>query len=206
MHLLLTTINTQLNDIVVVGYGTQKRSDITGSVASVPKERLTQLPNTNAFQAIEGSVAGVNITQSSSAPGGTVNALIRGVNSISASTGPFIVVDGIPFSTTGGTINDINPSDIASIEILKDASAVAIYGTRGANGVILITTKHGKTGKATITYDGYGGVESFAHKVEPMSPEAYLQKYADWKNRQVLLILILCQMLLKGKILQQGNQ
>lgn len=183
MRIIIPATNLQLADVVVVGYGTQKRADITGSIASVPKERLSQLPNTNAFQAIEGSVAGVNITQTSSAPGGAVNALIRGVNSISASTGPFIVLDGIPFSTTGGTINDINPSDIASIEILKDASAVAIYGTRGANGVILITTKRGKTGKATITYDGYGGTEGYAHKVEPLGPAAYVQKYADWKEQ-----------------------
>ncbi len=172
---------SSLDQVVVVGYGTQKRSDITGSVASVPKNRLSQLPNTNAFQAIEGAVSGVNITQTSSMPGSTPNALIRGVNSISASTSPFIVLDGIPFSLAGGNINDINPSDIASIEILKDASAVAIYGTRGANGVILITTKKGKRGKASISYDGYGGAEGFAHKVEPMGPAAYVQKYADWK-------------------------
>ncbi|HVU83924.1 MAG TPA: SusC/RagA family TonB-linked outer membrane protein, partial [Puia sp.] len=183
MRIILPATDRQLADVVVVGYGTQKRSDITGSVASVPTARLSQLPNTNAFQAMEGSVAGVNITQTSSVPGGTVTALVRGVNSISANTDPFIVLDGIPFSTTGGTINDINPSDIASIEILKDASAVAIYGTRGANGVILITTKKGKTGKASISYDGYGGSEGYAHIVEPMGPAAYVQKYADWKEQ-----------------------
>jgi len=181
LRILLAPSNARLADVVVVGYGTQKRSDITGSVVSVPKERLRELPNTNALQALQGSVAGVNITQTSSAPGGTTTALVRGVNSISASTDPFIVLDGIPFSTTGGTINDISPSDIASIEVLKDASAVAIYGTRGANGVILITTKHGQSGKAVVTYDGYGGPEGFAHKVVPMGPQAYLQKYADWK-------------------------
>ena len=173
--------DANLNEIVVVGYGTQKKSDITGSVASVPKERLSQLPVTNALQAVQGAVSGVNITQSSSVPGSGVSAVVRGVNSISASTGPFLVVDGIPFSTTGGSINDINPADIASIEILKDASAVAIYGTRGANGVILVTTKRGKTGKAAITYNVYGGMENFSHKVQPMGPEQYVQKYADWK-------------------------
>ena len=181
MRILLASLTTRLADVVVVGYGTQKRSDITGSVVSLSKSRLSELPNTNALQALQGSVAGVNITQTSSAPGGTTTALVRGVNSISASTDPFIVVDGIPFSTTGGTINDISPADIASIEVLKDASAVAIYGTRGANGVILITTKHGQTGKAVVTYDVYGGPESFAHKVLPMGPQQYLQKYADWK-------------------------
>src|SRR5690606_9996503 len=115
---------------------------------------------------IEGSVAGVNITQTSSAPGSSADALVRGVNSISANTGPFVVLDGMPYSTTGGTINDINPNDIASIEILKDASAVAIYGTRGANGVILITTKRGLSGKPVIRYNAYGGLESMAHVLE----------------------------------------
>lgn len=170
-----------LEEVVVVGYGTQKKSDVTGSVTSVPKERLSELPVTNVLQSVQGAVAGVNITQGSSVPGSGTSALVRGVNSISASTGPFIVVDGMPFSTTGGSINDINPNDIESIEILKDASAVAIYGTRGANGVILITTKKGKSGKPTIRVNTYGGAEGFAHKVEAMNPEEYLQKYADWK-------------------------
>ena len=168
-----------LNEVVVVGYGTKKRSDITGSVTSVEKTRLSQLPVTNALQAIQGAVAGVNITQSNSAPGSGTSALVRGVNSISASTNPLIVVDGIPF--VGGSINDINSADIASIDILKDASSVAIYGTRGANGVILITTKRGKTGKAQISYSAYGGAESFAHLVKPMNGAEYVQKYADWK-------------------------
>lgn len=180
IQIKLTIANKDLADVVVVGYGTKKRSDITGSVTSVAKERLSQLPVTNVLQAIQGAVSGVTITQSSSVPGASPNALVRGVSSISASTGPFLVVDGIPFSS-GGSINDINPNDIASIEILKDASAVAIYGTRGANGVILVTTKRGKSGKAAITYNVYTGLEGYSHKVQPMSPEQYLQKYADWK-------------------------
>lgn len=167
-----------LDQVVVVGYGTRKRSDVTGSVASVPKERLSQLPVTNALQAVQGAVAGVNITQSSSVPGAAPAAVVRGESSISASTGPFIVVDGVPFN---GSINDISPSDIASIDILKDASSTAIYGTRGANGVILITTKRGRSGKATITYNGYGGVEDFAHILKPMNAAQYVQKYADFK-------------------------
>lgn len=141
-----------LDEVVVVGYGTQKRSDITGSVASVPKNRLSQLPVTNVMQAVQGSVAGVNVSQSSSIPGSEPSTIVRGQNSINASSGPFVVVDGIPLSKTGGSLNDINPNDIESMEILKDASAVAIYGTNGANGVILITTKRGKTGKPSIRY------------------------------------------------------
>jgi TonB-linked SusC/RagA family outer membrane protein len=178
MQVKLEVLNQTLTDVVVVGYGTKKRSDITGSVSSVSKERLSQLPVTNALQAIQGSVAGVNITTGSSVPGASSKALVRGSNSISAATDPFVVVDGVPFY---GSFNDINPSDIASIDILKDVSSVAIYGTRGANGVILITTKRGKTGKAAISYNVYAGIEDYANTVKPMSPEQYVQKYADYR-------------------------
>jgi TonB-linked SusC/RagA family outer membrane protein len=167
-----------LSEVVVVGYGTQKRSDITGSVASVPKDRLSNLPVANLTQAIQGTTAGLQITQGSSAPGSAGTMQIRGVNSINAVTNPFIVLDGVPFF---GGINDINPNDIASIEVLKDASAVAIYGTRGSNGVILITTKRGATeAKPTISYSGYIGAEDIPNKLELMGPEAYVQKYADF--------------------------
>jgi TonB-linked SusC/RagA family outer membrane protein len=169
-----------LNQVIVVGYGTQKKADVTGSVVSVPKARLSELPVTNVYQAMQGAVAGLNITQASSVPGSGATVTVRGLNSINANRTPFIVVDGIPFSTTGGSINDINTNDIASIEILKDASAVAIYGTRGANGVILITTKRGASGKPVIRYNGYMGLDNVAHVLEPNSPEGYVQKYADW--------------------------
>src|SRR5690606_32133651 len=119
----------------------------------------------------------------SSVPGSTGQIQIRGVNSINANTSPFIVVDGSPFF---GTTNDINPGDIESIEILKDASAVAIYGTRGSNGVILITTKRGLSGKPRISYNGYAGLESLAHRLEPRGPEAYVQKYADYMRARGL--------------------
>jgi TonB-linked SusC/RagA family outer membrane protein len=181
MEIKLAVANQTLTDVVVVGYGTKKRSDVTGSVTSVSKERLSQLPVTNALQAIQGSVSGVTITQSSSVPGASSSALVRGAGSLAATTEPFIVVDGVPF--VGGSLNDISPSDIASIDILKDVSSTAIYGTRGANGVILITTKKGRTGKAAITYNVYAGTESFAHTVEPMSAQQYAQKYADWKTQ-----------------------
>lgn len=169
----LSASSTTLNQLVVVGYGSQKRTDITGSVSSVPKSRLSKLPVTNALQAMEGSVAGVNISSQSAAPGGTPSIYIRGLNSITASTAPLIVVNGLPFS---GSWNDINPNDIASIEILKDASATAIYGTRGSNGVILITTKKGKSGKPVISYDGYAGVEFMTHILKPMTGPEYVQK------------------------------
>lgn len=169
-----------IDEVVVVGYGAKKRSDITGAVNSVPKQRLSQLPVTNLLHAVEGAVAGVSITQTSSVPGSSAAVLVRGQNSITSGTGPYIVVDGIPFSKTGGVTNDINPNDIAAIEILKDASATAIYGVNGANGVILITTKRGTTGKPVIRYNGYTGLDNIAHMMQPLSPEGYVKKYADW--------------------------
>jgi TonB-linked SusC/RagA family outer membrane protein len=183
VNVKLTPTNNTLNEVVVVGYGTQKKSDVTGSVTSLSKERLSQLPVTNVLQSVQGAVAGVTVTQSSSAPGSGTSAQIRGASSISASTGPFIVLDGMPFSTTGGSLNDINPNDIESLEILKDASAVAIYGTRGANGVILITTKKGKSGKPVIKFNTYTGIEQFSNRINPMGPAEYVQKYADWKTQ-----------------------
>jgi TonB-linked SusC/RagA family outer membrane protein len=180
VRLLIDNSGTNLDEVVVVGYGTQKRSDITGSVASVPKSRLSQLPVTNVMQAVQGAVAGVNVSQSSSVPGAAPTTVVRGQNSINANTGPYVVVDGIPLSKTGGSLNDINPNDIESMEILKDASAVAIYGTNGSQGVLLITTKRGTTGKPMIRYNAYGGIESFSHMLKPMDGPEYVQRYADW--------------------------
>jgi len=172
-----------LNDVVVIGYGTQKRSDVTGSIVSVPKARLSQLPVTNVLQSIEGAVAGVNITTTSSVPGKEPSALIRGQNSITAAAGPYVVVDGVPLSKTGGSLNDLNPNDIASVEVLKDASATAIYGTNGSNGVILITTKRGTSGKPVIRYGGYYGVENLTNILEPRNGAEYVQKYADYMKQ-----------------------
>ncbi|MEI9806871.1 MAG: SusC/RagA family TonB-linked outer membrane protein [Bacteroidota bacterium] len=180
MQIRIIATNRQLGEVVVIGYGSKKRSDITGAVASVPKSRLSQLPVTNVLQAIEGAVAGLTVTQTSSVPGSSATVLVRGQNSITAGTGPYIVVDGIPFSKTGSVTNDINTNDIASIEILKDASATAIYGVNGANGVILITTKRGTTGKPVIRYNAYVGFDDIAHMLDPLSPADYVKKYADW--------------------------
>ncbi|MCX2678486.1 TonB-dependent receptor [Galbibacter sp. EGI 63066] len=173
----------QLDEVVVIGYGTQKRSDITGSVASVPKDRLENLPVTNVTQALQGTTAGLNITTESSIPGSVAGIQVRGLNSITAGNSAFIVVDGTPFY---GSLNDINSRDIESIEILKDASATAIYGNRGSNGVILITTKRGKTGKPTINYSVYSGLEDFSHVLEPMGPEDYIEKYAHYVEQRGL--------------------
>ncbi len=156
-----------LDEVVVVGYGTQKKSDVTGSVASVSRERLEQLPNTNIAQALQGAIPGLQInTNSGGAEGNDNTILIRGRNSISASTSPLIIWDGIPY--TGG-ISEINPNDIESIEVLKDASAAAIYGARASNGVILVRLKLVKRGKLNITYDGFYGVQNIANKPNLMT-------------------------------------
>ena len=166
---------SQLQEIIVVGYGTQKKSDITGSVASVPESRLTQLPNTNIAQAIQGAIPGVSVTTNNAGAEQNDNAIvIRGRNSITASNGPLLILDGIPYT---GSISDINPVDVASIEVLKDASSSAIYGSRGANGVILITTKKGKEGKVSIAYDGFYGIQTIANKPDLLTgPEFYAFK------------------------------
>ncbi|MEN5433098.1 SusC/RagA family TonB-linked outer membrane protein [Sphingobacterium faecium] len=171
-----------LDELVVVGYGIQKRSDVTGSVASVPKDRLSKIPVTNVMQAIQGAVSNVSVSQASSIPGDAPNVQVRGKNSINASSEPYIVVDGIPLSRTDGSINDINPNDIESVEILKDPSAVAIYGVNGSNGVILITTKRGTSGTPRIRYSGYGGVENVAHILKPVSGEELLKRYAEYSR------------------------
>lgn len=151
---LVPSVET-LNQVVVVGYGTQRRESVTGSVASISGDKLKEVPAPNVTQALQGRVAGVDISQTNTKPGATMQILIRGQRSLTASNDPLIVLDGIPFP---GSLADINPNDIKSVDILKDASATAIYGSRGANGVILITTNRGQTGgKAKISYNAYYG-------------------------------------------------
>ena len=144
-----------LDEIIVVGYGVQRKSDITGTVASMPRERLDMVPNMNVAQAIQGAVPGIMIRASGGGaePGQTI--MVRGRNSIKASNYPLIIIDGIPY---GGSLNDIHPNDVESIEILKDASAAAIYGSRGSNGVILISTKEGAAGDPKVSYEGKFGI------------------------------------------------
>lgn len=184
INVTLIASTDKLDEVVVVGYGTQKRIDVTGSVTSVPKSRLSEIPVTNVLQSIEGSVPGLNITTTSSVPGSVPAALVRGQNSITAQSGPYIVVDGIPLiKTVGASLNDINSNDIASIEVLKDASATAIYGVNGSNGVILITTKRGVNGKPVIRYNAYAGLENLAHVLKPRDGASYIQKYADYMSQ-----------------------
>ena len=163
--------NAMLDEVVVVGYGVQKKSDVTGAMARVGSEELNTRPVNNAFEALQGKAAGVDIT-SSERPGTIGSVRIRGNRSISASSSPLYVVDGVPLSAGG--IETINPRDIESIDILKDASSTAIYGSRGANGVVLVTTKRGKAGKLTLNYSGSVTSETLKDKSPAMSASDYI--------------------------------
>ena len=167
-----------VNEVVVIGYGTQRREAVTGSVANIGGEKLNQIAATNAAQALQGRVAGVLMTQTSSKPGAEMQIRIRGQRSLSASNDPLIVLDGIPFM---GQLSDINPTDIKSMDILKDASATAIYGSRGANGVIIITTVKGAQGApAKVSYNGYVSFKEVFHKYPMMDGPTFakFRKYA----------------------------
>ncbi|MEJ1239211.1 TonB-dependent receptor [Chryseolinea sp. T2] len=169
-----------LNEVVVVGYGTQRKIETTTAIASVKSADLVQTPVVNVAQGLQARVAGVQITQNSAAPGGNVSVRIRGTNSINGTSEPLYVVDGIQISNSGG-INDvsplstINPNDIESVDVLKDASATAIYGARGANGVVLITTKRGKSGVTRVSYEGYYGVQQVRKMLDVMNASEFAQ-------------------------------
>jgi TonB-dependent starch-binding outer membrane protein SusC len=159
------------NEMVVVGYGTQKRSDLTGSIATLSAKAYKDQPVVNVSSALQGRVAGVSVINNSGAPGGAVKIRIRGANSVNASNDPLYVVDGVALSSIG--LADINVNDIESMEVLKDASATAVYGSRGANGVILITTRSGKSGKAKIDYNGFASFNRPMKEYKLMNAETY---------------------------------
>jgi TonB-linked SusC/RagA family outer membrane protein len=175
-----------LNEVVVVGYGQVRKSDLTGAVATVPVEEIRKVAVTSLDQALQGRAAGVQITQNSGAPGGSTSIRIRGGNSIQGDNEPLYVIDGIPFKNDGASsgssfnvLSTLNPSDIESISVLKDASSTAIYGSRGANGVVIITTKRGKAGKSTITFDTYYGIQSVRRKYPVLNGREYAQFVND---------------------------
>lgn len=155
---------SQLDEVVVVGYGTQKKSDLTGSVASVSSKEIKSAPLISLSQALQGRAPGVQVRQSSNAPGGGVSIRIRGGGSLQAGNEPLYVIDGYPLYNEAGP--NLNPNDIESIDILKDASATAIYGSRGANGVVIITTKRGKEGRMNIDFEGSFGVQKVRKKLD----------------------------------------
>lgn len=174
-----------LNEVVVVGYGKMKRTDLTGSIASVNSEAISRSVVTSVDQVLQGRAAGVQIQQNSGEPGASSSVRIRGINSISGGNEPIYVIDGVVIEGQSGSsstnpLSSINPADIMTIDILKDASATAIYGSRAANGVIQITTKRGKSGDSRVTYNGYVGWQEMPQKLELLN----LQQYATLKNEQ----------------------
>ncbi|SMC86007.1 SusC/RagA family TonB-linked outer membrane protein [Pedobacter nyackensis] len=173
---------SQLNNVVVIGYGTAKKGDLTGSVASVNVADLQKAPVRSFDEALAGRVAGVQVVSSEGGPGGSVDIVIRGGNSITQNNSPLYVVDGFPMEDVNNVglnasnpISSIDPSDIESIDVLKDASATAIYGARGANGVIVVTTKRGKIGLPTISYNTYFGLQHNNKRMELLSPYEYVK-------------------------------
>lgn len=174
-----------LSEIVVIGYGTQKRSDVTGAIASVSADKLAARPTVNALDAMVGQVPGLTISSNSGRPGGDVRINIRGFNSINASNSPLFVIDGV----VGADINFINPNDIESVDVLKDASATAIYGARGSNGVIIVNTRKAKAGDVVVNYTGTVGLDVLARKVDVLDSDQYMTNlragYAFVPGRQV---------------------
>ena len=180
-----------LDEIVVVGYGTMKRSDLTGSVVSVSSKAIEESVPTTIDQVLQGRAAGVQLQQNSGAPGSSSSIRIRGISSITGSNEPIFVIDGVIIDNTTGSgsqnaLASINPSDIVSLDVLKDASATAIYGSRAANGVIIITTKRGKNGATSITYDSYIGYQEVPKQLDLLN----LQEYAIHKNTRADLGIV----------------
>ena len=179
--------NALLDEVVVVGYGTMKRSDITGSTVSVTGDDLRKTISTSVDQALQGKAAGVAVTTNSGAPGGGISVSIRGTNSLNGNE-PLYIIDGIAISgqTDGNSsaLSSINPGDIVSMEILKDASATAIYGSRASNGVVIIKTKQGEAGKTRLSYDGYLGIQTIPRYLDMMN----LQEFARFYNARVKLL------------------
>jgi TonB-dependent starch-binding outer membrane protein SusC len=180
-----------LEEVVVIGYGTIKKRDVSTAISSVSSEKLKDKPVSNFAQAISGNLAGVSVTNSNAAPGGGSQIHIRGIGSINAATSPLFVVDGFPlkdaFDKYENPLNSINPADIESIEVLKDASSSAIYGTQASNGVIIITTKKGKSGKPTISISASSGMQNRINKVDVLNREDYLQYFEDARRMAYLV-------------------
>ncbi len=169
IDVVLVEATTELDDVVVIGYGVQKKSDLTGAVSSVSKEKLVEMPANSLDQVLQGRAAGVTVIPNTGMPGGAVSIQIRGISSING-TEPLVIVDGVR-----GSLSYLNPGDIESVEILKDASSAAIYGATGGNGVILVTTKKGKTGKLTTNFNSYVGVQKAWKAMDIMDAQEYAE-------------------------------
>lgn len=188
----LVTDNKQLNEVVVTGFGTsQSRSELTGSVASVKSAQIENLPIASVDQALQGRAAGVQVTQNSGTPGSGIAVRVRGISSINGSNEPLYVVDGLPLTATGSFSNigvgnqgtnalaDINPDDIASIEVLKDAAAASLYGSRGTNGVVLITTKRGRAGKTDVNLNYYQGFQNIIKRPSSLTGQQQTELFLE---------------------------
>jgi len=181
-----------LDEVVVVGYGTQKKADVTGAIATLDASKLEERPILRVDQALVGTLAGVSVQQNTGLPGRGFNVQVRGNGSITANNQPLYVIDGFPLEgtspngngnyATGSPLDNINPNDIQSIEVLKDAAAAAIYGSRAANGVVLVTTKRGKTGKPQINFNTYFGVSQMAKKLDLLTPEEWVERATEIIN------------------------
>lgn len=176
---VMEDLSSELDEVVVIGYGTVKRKDLTGSVSSVKGEAIQAVPVANVTEAITGKMAGVQITTTEGSPDAEMKIRVRGGGSITGDNSPLFIVDGFPVQS----ISDIAPSDIESIDVLKDASSTAIYGSRGANGVVLITTKSGKEGKVNISYNAYYSLKKIAKTLDVLSPK----DYATWQYELAML-------------------
>jgi len=168
----LSDSNEQIEEVVVIGYGEQSARDVTGAITSVDVAAIEQMPTTDVNEALQGRMAGVVISSNDGQPGEEMNLVIRGANSVTQDNSPLYVVDGFP--TEDFSMMDLNPNDIKSISILKDASAGAIYGSRGANGVVIIETKSGR-GKVTVNYSGSLAIKQVANKMDVMDPYEYVR-------------------------------
>ena len=190
-NVILKPSVTELDEVVVVGYGQMKRSDLTGSVVSVNDQAIKKSVPTSIDQVLQGRAAGVQIQANSGTPGASTSIQIRGINSLNATNQPIFVIDGVVVDSAtddenSNPLSSINPSDIVSMDVLKDASATAIYGSRASNGVIMITTKRGQAGEASITYDGYAGWQEMPKQLDMLK----LQEYAQHQNARAALGLV----------------
>ncbi|MDN3669485.1 TonB-dependent receptor [Echinicola jeungdonensis] len=185
INVVLSEDMSSLGEVVVVGYGTQKKANITGSIAQIEPENLTERPIQRVDQALVGQMAGVRVKQTSGVPGRGFDVQVRGVGSITANNQPLYVIDGFPLESSGGNpMDNISPNDIESIQVLKDASAAAIYGSRASNGVVIINTKTGKEGKAKINFNSYVGWNETVKKLDVLSPTEWIDRATEMINTQ----------------------
>ncbi|GGF04634.1 TonB-dependent receptor plug domain-containing protein [Flavobacterium limi] len=185
-NIFLESESSNLNEVVVIGYGTQKKKLTTGAISGIKTENFTERPISRVDQGLIGQVAGVRVKQTTGLPGQPFSIEIRGAGSITAGNEPLYVIDGFPLSTegsnaiggfsSGSPLDNMNPNDIASIEVLKDAAASSIYGSRAANGVVLITTKKGSKGKTKFTFNTYGGINKEVNRVDMLSSEGWIKR------------------------------